>query len=83
MYAGCQDYRPGMSRAVLEDEQRKQRIRDGLDPEPEAAPGSARRRSGGPGEDGSFSRSGAGFLYVLCRICCVDGKQGLQAQALQ
>ena len=49
-----------MSRAELEDEQRRQRVRDGLDPEPSAAP-SAARRSGGMGEDGSFSRPGAGF----------------------
>ena len=49
-----------MSRAELEDEQRRQRVRDGLDPEPRAAP-SAARRSGGMGEDGSFSRPGAGF----------------------
>ena len=50
-----------MSRAELEDEQRRQRVRDGLDPEPSAAPSAARSRSGGMGEDGSFSRPGAGF----------------------
>ena len=47
-----------MTRADLEDEQRQQRIRDGLDPDPELAQRAA-RRSGGPAEDGSFSRPGA------------------------
>ena len=55
-----QAYQPGMSRAELEDEQRRQRIRDGLDPVPDTAPGAA-RRGGGMGEDGSFSRPGAGL----------------------
>ena len=55
-----QAYQPGMSRAELEDEQRRQRVRDGLDPEPSVGP-SAARRGGGMGEDGSFSRPGAGF----------------------
>ena len=63
----CQAYQPGMSRAELEDEQRRQRVRDGLDPEPSAAP-SAARRGGGMGEDGSFSRPGAGFSFYRMQI---------------
>lgn len=47
-----QDYRPGVTRAQLEDEQRRQRIKDGL--EPDIAP----QRSAAELNDGSFSRSG-------------------------
>lgn len=47
-----------MNRADLEEEQRRQRIADGLDPNPDLAARAARRSSGGAGEDGSFSRSG-------------------------
>lgn len=50
-----QDYRPGVTRAQLEEEQRRQRIRDGLEPEASAAD---QRRSGPEFNDGSFSRSG-------------------------
>ena len=53
----CQDYRPGMTRSEMEDEQRQQRIRDGLDPDPDLA-AKASRRSSGAADDGSFSRPG-------------------------
>ena len=57
----CQDYRPGMTRSDLEGEQRQQRIRDGLDPDPDLALKAA-ARSSGPANDGSFSRPGADLL---------------------
>ncbi len=57
----CQDYRPGMTRADLEDEQRQQRIRDGLDPDPDST-AKASRRSSGAADDGSFSRPG---IYLM------------------
>jgi hypothetical protein len=53
-----QDYRPGMTRADLDDEQRRQRVRDGLEAE---APARHSRRSfsGAPEfDDGSFPKSG-------------------------
>ncbi|BDA50806.1 probable calcium homeostasis endoplasmic reticulum protein at N-terminal half [Coccomyxa sp. Obi] len=53
--AELKDYRPGVTRAQLEEEQRRQRIRDGLEPEASAAD---QRRSGPEFNDGSFSRSG-------------------------
>ncbi|CAL5223139.1 g5604 [Coccomyxa viridis] len=56
-YAELQDYRPGMTRSEMEDEQRQQRIRDGLDPDPDLA-AKASRRSSGAADDGSYSRPG-------------------------
>ncbi|KAK9907575.1 hypothetical protein WJX75_006303 [Coccomyxa subellipsoidea] len=53
--AELKDYRPGVTRAQLEDEQRRQRIRDGLEPE---TSGAAQRKSGPEFNDGSFARSG-------------------------
>ena len=61
----CQDYRPGITRADLEDEQRQQRIRDGLDPDPDLATKASRRSGGGAADDGSFSRPGVHLLTPL------------------
>ena len=55
-----------MARADLEEEQRQQRIRDGLDPNPDMAPKPS-RRSSGAGEDGSFSRSGRALIQMQVR----------------
>lgn len=57
-----------MTRADLEEEQRRQRIADGLDPDPDLAARAAQRSSGGAGEDGSFSRSG-----VATAQYCLEG----------
>lgn len=60
-----QDYRPGVTRAQLEDEQRRQRIRDGLEPE---TSGAAQGKGGPEFNDGSFARSGEPSPFLL-KIC--------------
>ena len=60
----CQDYRPGTTRADLEDEQRRQRIKDGLEPEPSARQ-QRRSFSGSEYNDGSFPKSGKFSLHLI------------------
>ena len=62
-----QEYRPGMTRADVEDDQRRQRVRDGLEPQP--PPRMHKHGAGERLDDGSFPRSGA-WLKCACTMRC-------------
>lgn len=73
-----QDYRPGMTRADLEDAERRQRRRQGLEAEPDRGrrsgstrwaaeePRSRRPSEPGPRADGSFSSAGPSGSRTIC-----------------
>ena len=66
-----QGYRPGMVRADLPDEQRRQRLRDG-----EGADASRRASEAEAGADGSFARGGALPSAAITESCKVQHMMG-------